>query len=214
MPLWKGCPACLLVPCVAQSVTGFFCDAYCDASSQQGGGGGRDTHPPNYIRHCCGGRELKGRAAVSGERPIGCQRQTGFQLGVMPTPIHTSKQPSMNARYTPTNTHPPQMDIRHAAFASSVSTHTYYIHIISGDRTEGGGALGMETEPPCAHCSDHTFHKMGATIVRGRVGVMYEVRHKGWCGLAHSNGDFISFFLQPSPSSSRTPPPPGRVTYV
>ena len=48
MPLWKGCPACLLVPCVAQSVTGFFCDAYCDASSQQGGGGGgRDTHPPN-----------------------------------------------------------------------------------------------------------------------------------------------------------------------
>ena len=51
MPLWKGCPACLLVPCVAQSVTGFFCDAYCDASSQQGGGGGRDTHPPNYSRH-------------------------------------------------------------------------------------------------------------------------------------------------------------------
>ena len=48
MPLWKGCPACLLVPCVAQSVTGFFCDAYCDASSQQGGGG-RGGHPPPQL---------------------------------------------------------------------------------------------------------------------------------------------------------------------
>ena len=34
----KGRVACLLVPCIPHSGTVFFCDAYCDASSQQGGG--------------------------------------------------------------------------------------------------------------------------------------------------------------------------------
>ena len=47
----KGSGACFLVPRVAQCVSGFLCDAYPDASSQQAGwrGGGSERHPPRQL---------------------------------------------------------------------------------------------------------------------------------------------------------------------